>query len=449
MRTMTASTVDAISDRIHQATSASDTSPSTAFKLGGSPTLANALVGSSDGSFVSNLLSEGSYFKFPLNATNRGNKLLSNYTFWGNADYRNLSDDNLEVMAYDGRVTSANIGIDRKVGDSLVGGVSLTLARSTVDYTDPELAMGEFSTSISSINPYLGWQMANSARLWAAAGFGWGQVEFEESTNSQSSDLSQTMVAAGVNFSLMSSDQLISGGTTSLKLNSETAITSVDVEAGDSLEKTTLNASRYRVLFEGLYTRKLGSEAVLTPSIEAGWRYDGGDGTTGSGFEIGAGLGYTVGRLVVQLNSQSLFTHSDADDYQDWSVSGMVAYEPSSDGQGLSMSLGSSLGLAHSDLGIHTAGVFKDARALAEREKLSTPVPWVHAAVRYDFIRPNGLGLWSSFRGTDNENQFRVLRVGLQFRSVQGFNAGLQIGRHETIGRTPNHSIELRGTLQR
>ena len=381
----------------------------------------------------------------PLNATNNGP--LSNLTLWGNADFRQLSDDNTQVMAYDGNVTSANIGVDRKVGDNAVGGVSMTLATGAVDYTDPELAKGELRTSITSINPYLGWQMENGTQLWAAAGFGWGEIEFEEPTNSQSSDLSQTMFAAGASLSLMSSDELIAGGTTSLKLNSEATITNADVDEGGSLENTSLNASRYRVTFEGLYMRKLASNAVLTPSIEAGLRHDGGDGTTGSGFEIGAGLGYTAGRLAVNLNSQSLLTHSDADDYQDWSLSGTLALQPDSDGQGLSMSLGSSWGLTSKELGALTRGSFNDTLKLAQRDTPLVSAPWIHATVRYDFSRPNGLGLWSSYHGAHNADQFRVLQFGLQLRSVQGFNAGLEIGRKESVYRTPYHSIQLRGTF--
>lgn len=446
MRSMTASTVNAITDRIQQTYSESSASSSTAFNLGGVSSLNRALSVRNYGSFLSTWLAEEPYFMVPLNATNNG--MLSNLTLWGNAELRTLSDDNMQVMAYDGNVTSANIGVDRKVGDNATGGVSMSLATAAVDYTDPELAMGEFTTSITSINPYLGWQMANGAQFWAAAGFGWGEVEFEESTNSQASDLSQTMFAAGVNLSLMSSDQLFGGGTTSLNLNSEAAITNAEVDEGGSLENTKLNASRYRVMFEGLYTKKLASNAVLTPSIEAGLRHDGGDGTTGSGFEFGAGLGYSVGRLAVNLNSQSLLTHSDADEYQDWSVSGTVALRPSSDGQGLSMSLGSTRGLKSKEFGALTLESLNDTLDLAQHDTTQISSPWIHATVRYDFNRPNGLGLWSSYHSTDSTDQFRVLQLGLQFRSVQGFNAGLEIGRKESIHRTPYHSIQLRGTLR-
>ncbi|MYD46217.1 MAG: hypothetical protein F4W92_07695 [Gammaproteobacteria bacterium] len=448
LRTMTASTVDAISDRIEQVTSDSSASASAGIRLGGTSTFANALIGKRSGSYLSNWLAEGSYFVLPLNAAHGGNGFLSHFTLWANADHRKLSDENMQVMAYDGNVTSANIGIDRKVGENLVGGVSMTFASGTVDYEDPEAAMGELSTSISSINPYLGWQMADNARVWAAAGFGWGEVEFTESTNSQASDLSQTMFAAGIDLSLMSSENLLKGGTTSIKLKGQSAFTTADVDEGVSLEQTSLDASRHRVSFKGLYERKLKSEAVITPSIEAGWRIDGGDGTTGNGLEVGAGLGYSAGRLVLKLNSQTLLTHSDVDDFEDWSFRGMIAFQPSSDGHGLSMSLGSSWGLANRELESDALRSMSAARLSNQRETLMSTSPWIHAAIRYDFSKPQGLGLWTSYRGTDHDHQIRVLQLGLQFRATQGFNAGLQIGRQESIHRSPHHSIELRGTLR-
>lgn len=448
MRTMTASTVDAISNRIQQATNSTDTSPSTVFTLGGSTNVTSALFAGARGLFDANGLFRGSSFIFPLNASHNGKGRLSNLTFWGNADYRSLSDDNLAVMTYDGNVTSTNLGFDGEFGENLIGGVSLTIANSVVDYTDPELAKGEFATSLTSINPYLGWRLTENAHLWATAGFGWGTVEFEESTNSQSSDLSQTMVAAGVNVSLWSSEQLIGGGTTSLQLQGETALTRAEIDEGSSLENSELDASRHRVLFEGTYTKTLESDAVFTPSITAGWRNDGGDGETGSGFEIGAGLGYTFGRLAVQLDSQSLLTHSEADDYADWSMSGMVSLLPSTNGHGLSMSIGSYLGLSPQDHDVYPSGSIQDARVQTASEASVNASPWIHAKVRYDFNKPNGLGLWSSFGGSRNDNQYRVLQLGLQFHSNYGFKAGLELGHQESLQRSANHSIAVRGSLR-
>ena len=483
MRTMTASTVDAISERIQQASSGASRTP--AFSLGGASTLSDALManGMALGNGMSdfNYLLAGSSFNLPLNANGSGNGALGNLTLWGNADYRNLSDDNLQVAAYDGDVVSANLGIDSQFGGNLLGGVSLTLARGTVDYTDPELVTGEFTTTLSSINPYVGWQLGESASLWAAAGYGWGEVEFEESTNSQASNMTQTMVAAGVNMSLMSSEELIAGGATSLKLKGETAFTRADVEGAGSIRATKLDASRSRLMFEGSHVRTLASDATLTPSIEVGMRYDGGDGETGGGLEVGAGLGYSSGRLAVKVNASTLVNHSQADEYEEWSVSGMVAYQPRSDGRGLSMTLGSSWGAAHSVA--QSTWLRRDARAPAWGQPLAnpaqrfrgtalagparryqggapmnpehgfpgaalmSPAQRVRAEVRYGLNAPNGLGLWSPYLGADTGGGYRALRLGLRLRSDTGLEAGLEVGRREGMYLPAHQAIELRGRM--
>ena len=39
---------------------------------------------------------------------------------------------------------------------------------------------GELSTSVTGVNPYVGWQMAEGMNLWAMAGFGTGEVEIDD-----------------------------------------------------------------------------------------------------------------------------------------------------------------------------------------------------------------------------------------------------------------------------
>ena len=42
-------------------------------------------------------------------------------------------------------------------------------------------------------------------------------------------------------------------------------------------------------MLEGSGSMPLGAAGVLSPTIEAGLRYDGGDAETGAGLEVGAG----------------------------------------------------------------------------------------------------------------------------------------------------------------
>ena len=342
MRAMTASTVDAVSGRIQQATAG--TPPAKGFSLGGASTLADALQANGralgNGTFDFSQLLANSSFTLPLNAAGTGGSgPLGNLTLWGSGDYRNFAGGNSNTIDYDGDVVSANLGVDTKLSADLLAGVSVGWARGAVDYSASG-ATGESTTTLTSINPYVGWQAPSGLNLWATAGYGWGEVEIDEqAADAQASDLSQQMVAAGVNGPLVSSDQVIPGGTTSLRLKGETAFTWADIEGAGSIEAVNLNASRQRLMFEGVHAHKLASGATLTPSVEMGMRYDGGDGDTGHSLEIGGGLRYAdpATGLTVEGRARTVPIHSG--DYREWGVSGLVRLDPGASGLGLALSV--------------------------------------------------------------------------------------------------------------
>ena len=345
MRAMTASTVDAVSGRIQQATSG--TPPAKGFSLGGASTFADALRANGraigNGTFDLSRLLAGSSFTLPLNAAGTGSSgPFGNMVLWGSGDYRNFSGGNSNTMAYDGDVVSANLGVDTRLRADLLAGVSVAWARGAVDYTDPNAVTGESTTTLTSINPYVGWQAPSGMNLWATAGYGWGEVEIDDKADvrgTQASDLSQQMVAAGVNGPLVSSDQVIPGGTTSLRLKGETAFTWADIDGAGTIEAVNLNASRQRLMFEGVHAHRFASGVGLTSSVEMGMRYDGGDGVTGHSLEIGGGLRYSdpgTG-LTVEGRARTVPVHSG--DYREWGVSGLVRLDPGAAGLGLSLSV--------------------------------------------------------------------------------------------------------------
>lgn len=343
MRAMTASTVDAVSSRIEQAHS--ETPPSRELSLAGTTSLPDALLANrhalEGGSFDLGQLLAGSSFTLALDAADTGRSgLIGNLTLWGSGDYRNFSGGSQDALTYDGDVTSANLGVDAKLGPDVLAGVSVARARGTADYSsDSNAVSGELTTTVTSINPYVGWQAPSGMNLWATVGFGSGEVEVDDSAGTQASDLTQQMAAAGVSGPLMASDQLIAGGTTSLRLKGETAHTRAELDGSETLESMTLNASRHRLMLEGSHIQDLASGATLTPSIEIGVRSDGGDGETGTSVEAGGGLRYAdrATGLIVETRARTLLTHSG--DYEEWGVSGLIRFDPGTAGQGLSLSV--------------------------------------------------------------------------------------------------------------
>ena len=348
MRAMTAGTVDAVSGRIEQANSGA-AAPARSFSFGGASTLSDVLLANGqalgNGAFDPGRLLAGSSFTLPLNAAGgAGSGPMESLTLWGSADYRNISGGNLQTVDYDGDVVSANVGVDTRLSANLLAGTSVAWARGMVDYMDPETVTGELTSTLTSINPYVGWRSEGGASLWATAGHGWGEVEIEESTGKQESDLTQQMVAAGASMSLMSSDRLFEGGATSLRLKGETAFTRADLDGAGTFESMKLYTSRQRVMFEGIHVQQLASGATVTPSLEFGMRYDGGDGETGRSLELGGGVRYIdpATGLTMEGRARVLLEHEG--DYDEWGVSGMVALDPGVSGLGLALSVQPSWG---------------------------------------------------------------------------------------------------------
>ena len=104
----------------------------------------------------------------------------------------------------------------------------------------------------------------------------------------------------------------------------------------DKFAEQDVASSRLRLLLSGERQRALASGGRLTPSLEVGIRNDGGDGTTGTGVELGGGLRYANrgGTVAVAGNIRTLL----AGEYDESGVDFSVRLSSQS-GQGLSLTL--------------------------------------------------------------------------------------------------------------
>ena len=449
MRAMTASTVDAVSGRIEQASS--DTAPAAELSFGGASTLSDAVMANGqaleDGTFDLTRLLANSSFTLALNAADGGGGgLFENLTLWGSGDYRSFSDGTSETVDYDGSVVSASLGFDTRLSAQVLAGMTLAQSTGAVDYTDSYAVTGEVTTSVTSLNPYVGWHMPGGVNLWAAAGYGTGEVEIDDaSAETQSSDLTQQMVAVGASGPLMTSDRMFEGGTTSLNLKGEAAFTQAEIDGSGTLESTSLNASRQRLVLEGVYDQRLASGAAFSPSLELGVRNDGGDGETGAGVETGAGLRYSdaASGLTLEGRARTLLSHGG--DYEEWGVSGLVRIDPGASGQGLAFSLQPAWGRTASGVErLWESGVGGGA-ALAGQG-----AGRVHARIAYgigDAWGSQGMltpytGVWLSDEGS------RHLSLGSRYDIGPWVGMSLEVVQGQPARGTADHGARLRANLR-
>ena len=125
----------------------------------------------------------------------------------------------------------------------------------------------------------------------------------------QATDSTQLSLSGGFNRRLLDSTELLSGGATTLNLKGDVSLVRVAVEQNDeAFAEQEVSSQRVRLLLSGEQSRALSGGGGMTPSVEAGVRFDGGDGATGTGIEIGGGLRYANpnGNLSVAGNIRTL-----------------------------------------------------------------------------------------------------------------------------------------------
>ena len=350
-RVMVGHHVSAITHRISQARTAGAGGGAGAglrANLGGHSTLeelaathAQTMV---DGGFDTKTLLADSDFAMPLNAG--GGLGGSNLALWGSGDYRNIGGDSNNID-WDGSLFSAHLGVDVALQPGLLAGAMLAWSEADLEYTNRNTAnaaatTGDYELEMTSLHPYLGWRALDGRMdLWATVGWGTGELEITE-TNADPTTADATLQTLGVG----GSARLLASRDTELRVKGEVQATRLEVEQAedDAFNEMEADASQARLALEATRTVTTRSGAQVSPSLELGMRYDGGDGATGGGVEIGAGFRFQSAArgLTLETRARALLAHSG--ETEDIGISATLKLTPGADGQGLSLSLAPAYG---------------------------------------------------------------------------------------------------------
>ena len=349
-RAILSSMTSAVSDRVSSRLSAPKTSTAR-LNLGGTSNMPRALATSakamSDGRMDLGRFLAGSSFVMPLTGSGNASGGLA---LWGNGDYGNLSGGGEEID-WEGKVVSGHLGTDVLLKRNLLAGLSLSHSRGTLDYTEiigADPRRGDHETTLTSLNPYVGWMLDSGVGLWAMAGHGWGQVRInhEDSEDELTSDLTQWSAAVGANGIVYSSSELLPGGETAVALKGQGALARAEIHGSEDMDELTATVSRLRLALEGTHTRTFSSGGMLTPSLELGVLADGGTGETGAGLEIGGALRYQEPALGLTVEGRGRTLVAHGGDHEEWGVGGSLRLDPGVSREGFSISLAPSWGMA-------------------------------------------------------------------------------------------------------
>ena len=270
----------------------------------------------------------GTSFALPLAANGEGEATsgLASITFWGGGSYRHIKSDDDNSVDWNGAVVSASLGLDIRPTPGLLTGIAITRSNAKLDYRDNEVqTAGRYDYNLTSLSPYLGWNASETVDIWLAAGFGDGETTLLNADNGariNNSDVSVQNLSGGLKLHLLGDN---SG---KLSLLSDIAHSQTELDNDGSGQSLKLNKQRARLNLQAEQTLTLNS-GTFTPSAQVGARYDGGDGNTGTGIEVGAGFTAAFSNgFQVSFNTRGLLESSA--NYRDLELNGSLRYTPRS-----------------------------------------------------------------------------------------------------------------------
>ncbi len=361
-------------------------------------------------------LLNGAAFNTPAGAAATG------LAVWGRGERLSLSGSAGDV-SWDGHVSGLHLGIDQSMRSDLLTGLALSYSRGKVQAqttTGSTTVDSRHETSLTSLSPYVAWLVADGSHLWGSLSYGTGRVRITEvGSTTRTTDLTRYGLALG------GEHVLRVDGTDRLAVKGEASASRLKGKQSAGLTALTVNTTRLRLALVGSREYPLRDERTLTPAVELGLRYDGGDIGAGTGGEVGARLTWRdpAAGLTAETGIRYLVTH--ARDRKEWGIDALVRLDPQADGAGTYLNVQSTRGITDSGL---------DALFTSDLSPQSDTAPGANALrstaeVGYGFVLP-GAGvsaLLTPYAGVSAAGSGRrTWQFGTRYRLGRQLELGLE-----------------------
>ena len=358
------------------------------------------------------------------------------------------------TLSVDGDVTTGLLGFDR-AWDRWTTGLVVSRSTGTGGYSGA--SSGDIDATVTAVTPWAGYAASDKLSLWAAAGYGAGELTVKpDEQAAMKTDLSMTLAAAGLRAALLDGDgprlDAVTGArwvrTTSARLSSSSG----------NLAAAQADVWRLTLGLEGAWPIELGEEgkgATATPRLALGLRHDGGDAETGYGVDIAGGIDLALPArgLTASVSGRGVLSH-EADGLSDRGIAGALAWTPRASGRGPSLSLTQTFGAGASSgkdalLGRETLEglAANDNGDELEQRRLEARFGYGFAMFGDRFTGTPEIALGLSQTGRDYSLGWRIVNAGAGTGSLE---LTLEATRRETANQDtpPEHGVGLRLTAR-
>ena len=285
-----------------------------------------------------------SSFELAMAERDEGDDQGWNLSLWGRASGGRFSGQPLAGLSSNGDVLTGYLGLDAKFGERLLAGMALAHSDGEMGYGISEFA-GDLDLSLTSVLPYMNFQLSEKLEMWSMVGIGWGEGSFRDAVGSGQTASQEARGKLDLNFSMAAlgaNRALATWGNLGLELKSDVFAMHMEGEPGGSEAQPEVEARSQgaRLLLAGRSELMASEQGRLGVNLEFGGRWDGGDAQTGWGTEVGGGLDYRHGGLGlgVAVQGRYLLVHK-AQSFEDKGVSLTLEFDPGVQGRGFSLAL--------------------------------------------------------------------------------------------------------------
>ena len=358
------------------------------------------------------------------------------WTLWGKGSTNRVATD--AGFAIDGRINTGYLGVDARLPRNTLVGVAVARSTADFDYQRQGVAEGEIELRTTTLLPYVHWTLCNGLDLWAMAGTGSGEATLADEFGQTTTDTSLRLAAFGLRHALASTESLgwaLKADAVSARLSADAAI--------DALAATDANIQRLRLMVEGRREWPQADQTRLGASFELGARFDGGDGSSGVGAELGGAVDYRNMPLGLGLEARGryLLAHAESG-FEDWGASVALELDPGARNSGASLRLAPAWGAPESGV----AGLWRADRMMGndlagKRFRDQRPAR-LDMELGYGFStrRTGALRLY----GAVEAGTLPSLRLGARTVAKGGFGWSVELDRLQRFAGQTDYGILLR-----
>ena len=294
-----------------------------------------------------------SSFNLALSESGQGEDTGPNLSLWGRVSSGRFSGRPSTGLSSNGEVVTGFLGVDAR-SERLLAGMALAQSDGEIDYGISDFA-GKLDISLTSVLPYVHYQLNEKLEIWSMIGVGWGEGNYRDAVRSGQTESHESRGALDLGFRLAAvgaNRALAAWKNVGLELKSDAfaVIVEGEPEGSEAQPGVRAHSQGIRLMLAGrkeLMTAEQGP-GRLEANLEFGGRWDGGDAQTGWGTEVGGGLDYRRADLGlgVAVQGQYLLFHQ-AQSFEEKGMSLTLEFDPGARGKGFSLALRPAWG-AHS-----------------------------------------------------------------------------------------------------